>query len=213
MTDSHQPRFRFSRRSVTVLALVLLLWPFVAWGMAKLLIVNAPLDHADAIVLLSGSSSYRERAARSAELFAAGRAPRIILTNDGHQGSWNRVLQKNQFYYESTLAELTRRGVPADKVDILMPVVSSTHDEALLVREFAEQKGIRNVLIVTSAYHSRRALWTFRRVLGSDGTNIGLEVAGTGWQTPSPRTWWLHLRGWQIVPPEYIKLVYYRIRF
>jgi uncharacterized SAM-binding protein YcdF (DUF218 family) len=94
-----------------------------------------------------------------------------------------------------------------------MPVVSSTHDEAVLVREHAEKTGIRNVLIVTSAYHSRRALWTFQRVLGSDGTNIGLEFAGTGWQTPSPRTWWLHLRGWQIVPPEYIKLVYYRIWF
>ena len=181
--------------------------------MAKLLIVSAPLERADVIVLLSGSSSYRERAARAAELFAAGRAPRIILTNDGHQGSWNNTLERNPFYYESTLADLTRRGVPADKVDILMPTVSSTHDEALLVREHIEKTGIRSVLIVTSAYHSRRALWTFRRVLGNDGTNIGLEVAGTGWQTPSPRTWWFHWRGWQVVPPEYIKLVYYRIRY
>lgn len=204
---------RRRRSRILVLAVVLLLWPFFAWAMAKLLIVSASLEHADAIVLLSGSSSYRERAARSAELFAAGRAPRIILTNDGHQGSWNNTLERNPFYYESTLSELTRRGVPADKVDILMPVVSSTHDEALLVREFAEKNGLRNVLVVTSAYHSRRALWTFRRVLGNEGTNTGLEVAGTGWQTPSPRTWWLHLRGWQIVPPEYIKLVYYRIRY
>ncbi|HSL55843.1 MAG TPA: YdcF family protein, partial [Pyrinomonadaceae bacterium] len=193
-------------RFLAALALALLLWPFLAWAAAKLLIVRAPLEHAGAIVLLSGSSSYKERAARSAELFAAGRAPRIILTNDGQQGSWNNVLERNPFYYESTLAELTRLGVPRDRVDILMQPVSSTRDEAVLLREHVEKNGIRSVLVVTSAYHSRRALWTFRRVLGESGTSIGLEVAGTGWQTPSPWTWWLRLRGWQTVPPEYFKL-------
>ena len=206
----------FSRRRsrfLTALALLLLLWPFLAWAAAKLLIVRAPLEHADAIVLLSGSSSYKERAARSAELFAAGRAPRIILTNDNQQGSWNNTLERNPFYYESTLAELTRLGVPRDRVDVLMQPVSGTRDEALLLREHVEKNGIRSVLVVTSAYHSRRALWTFRRVLGDGGTNIGLEVAGTGWQTPSPWTWWLQLRGWQTVPPEYFKLIYYRLRF
>ena len=200
-------------RFLAALALALLLWPFLAWAAAKLLIVRAPLEHAGAIVLLSGSSSYKERAARSAELFAAGRAPRIILTNDGQQGSWNNVLERNPFYYESTLAELTRLGVPRDRVDILMQPVSSTRDEAVLLREHVEKNGIRSVLVVTSAYHSRRALWTFQRVLGDSGTIIGLEVAGTGWQTPSPWTWWLRLRGWQTVPPEYFKLMYYRLRF
>lgn len=200
-------------RFFKALALALLLWPFLAWAAAKLLIVRAPLEHAGAIVLLSGSSSYKERAARSAELFAAGRAPRIILTNDGQQGSWNNVLERNPFYYESTLTELTRLGVPRDRVDILMQPVSSTRDEAVLLREHVEKNAIRSVLVVTSAYHSRRALWTFQRVLGDGGTSIGLEVAGTGWQTPSPWTWWLRLRGWQTVPPEYFKLVYYRLRF
>ncbi len=200
-------------RFFKALALALLLWPFLAWAAAKLLIVRAPLEHAGAIVLLSGSSSYKERAARSAELFAAGRAPRIILTNDGQQGSWNNVLERNPFYYESTLAELTRLGVPRDRVDILMQPVSSTRDEAVLLREHVEKNGIRSILVVTSAYHSRRALWTFQRVLGNSSTSIGLEVAGTGWQTPSPWTWWLRLRGWQVVPPEYFKLVYYRLRF
>ena len=200
-------------RFLAALALVLLLWPFLAWAAAKLLIVRAPLEHAGAIVLLSGSSSYKERAARSAELFAAGRAPRIILTNDGQQSSWNNVLERNPFYYESTLDELTRLGVPRDRIDILMQPVSSTRDEAVLLREHVERNGIRSVLVVTSAYHSRRALWTFQRVLGDSGTIIGLEVAGTGWQTPSPWTWWLRLRGWQTVPPEYFKLMYYRLRF
>jgi hypothetical protein len=47
----------FSSRLLRTLVVILLLWPFVAWAAAKFLIVEAPIEHADAIVLLSGSSS------------------------------------------------------------------------------------------------------------------------------------------------------------
>jgi uncharacterized SAM-binding protein YcdF (DUF218 family) len=146
-------------------------------------------------------------------LFGAGEAPRIILTNDGQQGSWSNALQRNPFYYESTLAELNRLGVPRERVDVLLEPVSNTYDEALLVRSHVEKQQIRSILVVTSAYHSRRSLWTYRRVLGYNGVRIGLESARVGWQTPSPWTWWLGFRGWQIVPTEYFKLIYYRLRF
>ena len=111
------------------------------------------------------------------------------------------------------MSELTRLGVPRESVDILMQPVSSTHEEARLLRDHVEQQRMRSILVVTSAYHSRRSLWTFRRVFAGNGINIGLEAASTGWQTPSPWTWWLRFRGWQIVPAEYLKLVYYRVRF
>ena len=38
----------------------------VAWAAARLLIVNVPLQQADVIVVLSGSGTYRERAAQAA---------------------------------------------------------------------------------------------------------------------------------------------------
>ena len=203
-------RSPFRRRLLTVL--ILLSWLLLAWAAAKLLVVRAPVDHADAIVLLSGSASYKERALRAAELFKDGKAPRIILTNDGQQGSWSNALQRNPFYYESTANELNRLGVPRDRVDILLEPVSNTLEEAVLVRSYIEKQQIRTILVVTSAYHSRRSLWTYRRVVGEKGVGVGLEVAPTGFQTPSPWTWWVRLRGWQIVPGEYFKLIYYRFR-
>ena len=206
-------RRHLSSRLLRAIVVVLLLWPFAAWAAAKFLVVAAPVEHADAIVLLSGSSSYKERALRAAELFGAGEASRIILTNDGQQGSWSNTLQRNPFYYESTLAELNRLGVPRERVDVLLEPVSNTYEEALLVRSHIEKQQIRTILVVTSAYHSRRSLWTYRRVLSDNGVRIGLESARVGWQTPSPWTWWLGFRGWQIVPTEYFKLIYYRLRF
>jgi uncharacterized SAM-binding protein YcdF (DUF218 family) len=187
--------------------------PVTAFTAARLLIVESPLLQADVIVLLSGSSSYKERALRTAQLYQQGRGQRVVLTNDGYRGSWSNAEQQNPYYYESTRAELVRLGVPREKVEVLPEIVSSTHEEALLLRNYVDRQRINSILVVTSAYHSRRSLWTFQRVFAGTGTVIGLETASTGWQTPSSWKWWLSLRGWQIVPAEYLKLVYYRLRY
>jgi uncharacterized SAM-binding protein YcdF (DUF218 family) len=62
---------------------------------------------------------------------------------------------------------------------------------------------------VTSAYHSRRALWTMRRVFQNSGVEIGIQTPPTGWQSPEPATWWWYSSGWHSVAEEYPKIVYY----
>jgi uncharacterized SAM-binding protein YcdF (DUF218 family) len=210
---TQQKKNRRKLRRLLVLAVPVCAWPLFAWAAAKLLIVKAPLEHADAIVLLSGSTSYKERARLAAQLYSEGRVPKIILTNDGQRGSWSTAEQRNPFYYESTIKELIRLGVPKERIDVLLRPVSGTYGEATVLRKHLEGQGIRTILVVTSAYHSRRSLWTYYRVFRNTGIQIGLEPAQTGWQTPSPATWWFHLRGWQMVPTEYAKLVYYWLRF
>ena len=185
---------------------------FVAWGAAKLLIVEAPLEHADAIAVLSGSAVIRERAQLAAQLYLAGRARKIILTNDNQQGSWNSAEQRNPFYYERAVRVLTGAGVPRAAIEILPQPVSGTYEEAALLRRYAAEQKLNSVLVVTSAYHSRRALWTLRQAFASSGITIGLTAVPPGNQAPLPATWWLHLRGWQMVPGEYVKMIYYHLR-
>src|SRR5436190_24255048 len=95
---------RSSKQNWTIRSVVLGLAWLLAWAGAKLLIVAAPLDHADAIVVLSGSAVIRERAELAARLFQEGRAPKIILTNDNQQSSWSRSQQRNPYYYERAIA-------------------------------------------------------------------------------------------------------------
>ena len=191
----------------------ILIWPFAAWAGAKFLITEAPLDKADAIVVLSGSATFRERAHEAARLYFEGRAPRILLTNDNHQGWWSSAQQRNLFFYERSLEELKKSGVPSESVEVLMQPVSSTYDEAELIRDYAQQHGLKAILIVTSAYHSRRALWVFSRVFRDTGIRIGLVTARPGEESPPPATWWLSARGWRLVPTEYVKMVYYVINY
>lgn len=202
-----------SRRLVRVLFVLLVLWLPLAWIAARGLIVSAPLAHADALVVLGGSATYVERTREAAQIFSEGRARKIILTNDGQQGGWSQEERRNPLFIERAAKELENAGVPTDKIEALPYLVSGTYDEAVLLREYAVKNGLRSLLVVTSAYHSRRALWVFRRVFAGSGIEVGIESPATNLQTPSAATWWLHLKGWSLVAGEYVKLVYYRLTY
>jgi uncharacterized SAM-binding protein YcdF (DUF218 family) len=191
--------------------LLAFLW-LVAWLGARGLIVSAPLERADAIVVLSGSSTLAERTQHAARLFSQQRSQKILLTTDNQQGGWSAAEQRNPYFHEIAVNELTRLGVPSQNVEVVRPPVSSTWDEAQVISDYSKAHNLRSILIVTSAYHSRRALWTFRTRFNDTNTQIGLDPVETGIQTPQPATWWLHPRGWQIVFVEYLKLIYYLCR-
>lgn len=196
---------------LTLLALMACL--LLSWAAAKALIVRSDLARADAIAVLAGSATYLERTDWASRLFKEGRAPVIILTNDNVHGHWAVAQQRNPLLVELAAEELQRKGVPAEKIEVISETASNTHEEALRLREYAINHDLRSILIVTSSYHSRRALWTLRRVFKGSGIEIGLDTPGTGVQTPVPAAWWWHSSGWKIVPGEYMKIIYYRIKY
>ena len=186
------------------------LWLF-AWLGARWLIVSAPLDQADAIVILSGSATLRERTNYAAQLYSQHRSQKILLTTDNRQGGWSKAEQRNLYFHEIAMTNLKRLGVAGADIELVEPPVASTWDEAALMAEYCKTHHLRSLLIVTSSYHSRRALWTFRTLLRNCATEVGLDPVPTGIQTPSPATWWLHIRGWELIFVEYLKLIYYRL--
>ena len=202
-----------NRKLVIRFAVIVLTWPVVAWAAAAALIKETPLLHSDVIVVLGGSASYRERAREAAQLFMQGRSERIVITNDNLQGSWSSEQQRNPFFYERSRDELIGAGVARERIDVLMTPVSSTHEEALLLKQYAAGRNISSILIVTSPYHTRRAQLAFSRVFRNSPVQIGVVSAKSGMESPSPLTWWLTSRGWKSVPLEYAKMVYYFVKY
>lgn len=198
---------------VRVLIGCALIWPLVAWFGARLLITESPIESADAIVVLGGSANYKERARAAAKLLQEGRSSRVLVTNDNMRGPWSSAQQSNPFFYERSLEEIKNAGVSTTSVELLLKPVANTHEEAELVRQYAEGHQLHSILIVTSAYHSRRALWVFTRVFRDTGIRIGLINVRPGDESPRPATWWLSLRGWRLVPTEYVKMVYYVTKY
>lgn len=201
-------RARLLRLAVTLAAA----WPFVAWGAARALVVKTGGGSADALAVLAGSSAYVERTRLAAQLFKEGRAPVVILTNDGQRGGWSPEEERNPFFVERAASELKARGVPADGIEVVPGAVSSTYDEARRLRDYAEVRNLRSLLVVTSAYQVRRARWTFEKVFAGSGVAVAFEAVPPGDEMPPPLTWWLHAQGWKAVAGEYLKMGYYLVR-
>jgi len=201
---------RYINKILYVSLLLISLW-FILWLAARLLIVNDPVERADVIVVLSGSSTLIERTHLAAELYAQHRSPTILLTNDNRQGGWSAAQQRNPYFYERARSELTRLGVPDDRIEVIATPVHSTWEEALVLRDYVREHQLRTILLVTSGYHSRRALWTFKAVFHTENVEVKIDAVDPGIQTPSPSVWWLHLKGWQMVPGEYLKFAYYLV--
>ena len=204
---------RAIRRRWWILVLVCVAWVLGAWFAAVSLIVSRPLEHADAIVVLSGSGTFTERTRKAAQLYRAGVARTVIITNDNRQGGWSKVEQRNPYYYERAMAELLMEGVSAADIVVLPDVVHSTHDEVVALRKHAQSVPLKSMVIVTSAYHSRRALSAMQKSFAGTDVKIGVDPVPPGNQTPKPATWWLHPQGWEDVALEYVKSVYYFCRY
>lgn len=128
----------------------------------KVLVVSVPLNHADAIIVLGGEPLARPLEA--ARLYREGIAPRVFVTGTGDASRCRKVL--------------TGAGVPAGDI-VTESKATTTYTNATLLRPLLEEAGIRSALIVTSPFHTRRALATFREVM--PGIRFGVTEASIDW--------------------------------
>jgi uncharacterized SAM-binding protein YcdF (DUF218 family) len=108
------------------------------------LCVNSGLVRADVMVVLGGGS--HDRPERAAELFKERAAPRILLSGLGDCAIYRR--------------SLIQAGVPARAIQ-MEDRSRTTKENAIFAINLLRQQGARRVIIVTSWYHSRRALACF----------------------------------------------------
>jgi len=191
----------------------LVVWTAIAWALARYLETSADLQKADAIVILSGSALYAERADWAAHLYHEGRASRVILSNDNQRGGWSNEDEVNLLFYERAKRRLIVQAIPPEKIEIVLQPVSSTYDEISSIKEYAQAHQLKSLLFVTSPQHSRRALWTLNTIFRQSDIHIGLSMAPAGPNSPWPATWWLLPRGWRIVAGEYLKLIFYWLKY
>lgn len=207
-----------SRISKIIIGFIALfaVWIGIAPLLAELLIIEKPLEKADAIWVLSGSSVYIERNQEAASAYKKGIAGKIVLTDDGERSGWSKTEQRNIPYVELAKRELIQQGVLEESIQIISGIVEGgTRFEADVFADEVKKQDLKSVLLITSAYHSRRTLWTFEKALAKNklSIDIGIQSPPTGQQTPPPFIWWLSLSGWKIVGAEYLKMVYYWIYY
>ena len=109
------------------------------------LTVDSGAAQADAIIVLGGGS--HERPLRAAELFRQKAAPVVIVSGFGDDEINRRLLLQN--------------GVPAAAIQV-EGKSKTTRENAEFTRKLLQAEKMHRIILVTSWYHSRRALACFR---------------------------------------------------
>jgi DUF218 domain len=162
----------------------------------RFLVVNQPRK-SDVMVVLAGETD--RRPARGLELLDQGYAPRLILDVPADA----KIYQWNQ-------AEIARKyveGLPQAGSIAVCPVYGhNTRDEAQDVSRCLQGVSGRRVLLVTSDYHTRRALSIFNRISAADySVAAAFDTSEFGVQ------WWRHREWAKVNFEEWLKLIWWEL--
>jgi uncharacterized SAM-binding protein YcdF (DUF218 family) len=160
-------------------------------------------EPSDVLVVLAGNSA--DRLLRAEELRTQGFANLVLVSNE-------RV---HTHGLETTWLELYRAGVaapglPPDAVLVLDdPPPESTIDEARRDADILASRGLHSALLVTDAFHSRRASLLFRAAFARRGLSVRSAPAA---DTLDLAHWWTHPIAARRVAEEWTKLLFYLVR-
>lgn len=147
----------------------------------------------DAIVVLTGGTG---RIEAGASLLSEGRAPVLILSGV------NKESDLKSIFFKVNIALDTSRI-------IIEAGAKSTYENAVEVRKILREKGLKDIILVTSNYHIKRALYIFRKVLPE-------EVMIYPYPVPSPnfdeKRWWRSATSIRIVTTEFIKFYWCKLQ-
>jgi hypothetical protein len=177
-------------RAAAVLGLLALLGA----NAGRVLVVDSP-QRSDVILVLAGETEVRP--ARALELLNQGYGKRVVLDVPAAAATYHTA--------EVTLAEQYVHSLPqASLVDVCPIAGLSTRDEA----HDAEKCLARNegrVLIVTSDFHTRRALAIFRHEIGGKT----FSVAAARDDTQFGARWWTHRQWAKTLLDEWLRMFWW----
>ncbi len=186
--------------AVDSLYLILTYSPVLTW-FAYRFRIDDPLVQSDAVVVMLGGPV--DRPMRAAELYGRSLAPIVLM------GRTERApIDETEIHRQA----LMQCGVPADAIKILPGgVVRSTHDEAVRVRDYVRTHSVRRIIVVTSAYHTARTYWAFRKVLRAQGIEVCMAASEDPRFTESD--WYTRDDGIKQYLSEALKTIYYRLAY
>lgn len=151
---------------------------------------------ADAIVAVSGGDT-NARADEAIRLYQAGWAAKIIFSGAAADSS-------GPSNAEAMAARALRAGVTSDAI-ITEEFSRTTAENALNTSQFISQQSLERIILVTSAYHQRRASLEFSAILGPSVTIINHPVpTDKDW---NGFWWWTTRRGWWLAGGELVKIL------
>jgi len=162
------------------------------------LIADDPLGSADAILVLAGESREGARVTHAVNLYKRGLAPLLVLSGTpmGFRTHEADVTQRHAEYL----------GVPTARILAVKHDSESTREEAGVIVSVLQRKGLKEVILVTSNYHTGRAKRIFQKMAGPAGPRFLASSVDDGYFHPDG--WWMHRKDAKTFVYEAIKTVW-----
>jgi uncharacterized SAM-binding protein YcdF (DUF218 family) len=163
----------------------------------RFLVVDRPIK-SDVIVVLAGETDTRP--ARGLQLLDQGYAARLVLNVPANARVYH--------WTQSDLAEKYVEGLPEARAITICPIYGlSTKEEALDADRCLQGMGAARVLLVTSDYHTRRALSIFNR----EAPNHDYSIAAAPDAREFGTQWWRHREWAKVNFDEWIRLAWWAL--
>jgi hypothetical protein len=186
---------RLSRLLMVVTFLVVIV--VFASQAARFLVVDDPVK-SDAIVVLAGETNFRP--ALGAELLREGVAPHAFLDAETRDKIYNERLTDIAQRYIDGLGETKRISV--------CPVSGfSTYGESNDIGRCLQSLGVHRVLVVTSEFHTRRALMIARHRL----PQYEIHMAAARNPLEFGEAWWTKREWAKTTFDEWTKLIWFEM--
>src|SRR5262245_66323364 len=168
---------KLARRGAVALACLLgvyFLTPVLLNKAAEGLIREDGLVKSDVIVALAGD--YRcNREKRAAELWRQGWADNVVVSGMSYAGGIHTG--------EAARKYVMSLGVPGEKISMISETLN-TRVEARALDELMRERGWNSAIIVTSAFHSRRATYTIEEAAPGRSCYSAPVASGSPESTP-----------------------------
>lgn len=160
---------------------------------------NGKCKAADAIIAVSGGDTIA-RTSEAVSLYQRGWAPVLIFSGAAADISGpSNALAMKRYAVEN--------GVPENAI-VIEEFSQTTAENAVNTSIFIKKQDIKRVVLVTSAYHQRRAELEFGIRLGNDVVIVNHPVATDNQWT---KYWWTTGIGWQLAIGELFKIFLFHI--
>lgn len=154
-------------------------------------------EHTRAIVSLAGGPG---RLGRGLDLLDAGKADVLLLSGTGKGARLEDIFPGR---------DLSRFA--SGNVILLESRSTSTYENAIEAWAVLAARGeVREIVLLTSNYHMLRSEFVFRKVFPAD---VVIRIHPVEAENVAPGQWWKDDKARRIVFNEYLKYLWYRVRY
>ena len=176
-------------------------------GAAELWIVSDPVTRSDVVAVLGGDVDVRPFVA--AELYERGLVTQVLISQVAESRSSKIGVIPG--HSELNRMVLLKLGVPEGAIGMFGKQNKSTRDEAVALRDWAEQHGVSTIIVPTEIFAARRVRWIFNHEFA--GSSMRLQIPSFEPPEYTGAEWWKTEAGMIAFQNEVMKYLYYRFKY